>query len=282
MLVEIGGTVGDIESLPFLEAIRQLGNELGRERAMFVHLTLLPWMPTAGELKTKPTQHSVKELLSVGIQPDLLLCRCGDKEIPANERRKIALFCNVSRSAVIQALDVDTIYQVPIAYHDQGFDARGLPLFRPRRRHGARTSTAGAASCARVREPEGEVTHRRGRQVHGAARRLQVAVRGADPWRLRQQREGRPGLDRLRDLRARRRRQPSRARARHPGAGRLRRARHRRQDPGGAVRARAQGAVLRHLLRHADGGDRGGAQPARPGRRVVDRVRPVPSMPWSA
>src|SRR5213075_2024693 len=94
VLVEIGGTVGDIEGLPFLEAIRQLGNELGRERTMFVHLTLLPWVPTAGELKTKPTQHSVKELLSVGIQPDLLVCRSGDKEIPANERRKIALFCN--------------------------------------------------------------------------------------------------------------------------------------------------------------------------------------------
>ena len=94
-LCEIGGTVGDIESTPFLEAIRQLANELGRERTMFVHLTLLPWVPPAGELKTKPTQHSVKELLSVGIQPDLLCCRSGDKEFPANERRKIALFCNV-------------------------------------------------------------------------------------------------------------------------------------------------------------------------------------------
>src|SRR6266702_2537137 len=91
----LGGTVGDIESLPFLEAIRQVGNEVGRERVMYVHLTLLPWVPTAGELKTKPTQHSVKELLSVGIQPDLLVCRSGDKEIPANEQRKIALFCNV-------------------------------------------------------------------------------------------------------------------------------------------------------------------------------------------
>ena len=89
---------------------------------MFVHLTLLPWVPTAGELKTKPTQHSVKELLSVGIQPDLLVCRCGDKEIPANERRKIALFCNVKPERVIEARDVDTIYQVPIAYHEQGFD----------------------------------------------------------------------------------------------------------------------------------------------------------------
>ena len=94
VLVEIGGTVGDIESLPFLEAIRQLGNELGPERAMFVHLTLVPYIPSAGELKTKPTQHSVKELLNVGIQPQMLLCRC-DRPIPENERRKIALFCNV-------------------------------------------------------------------------------------------------------------------------------------------------------------------------------------------
>src|SRR5271163_3121669 len=109
VLVEIGGTVGDIEGLPFLEAIRQLGNELGRERTMYVHLTLLPWVPTAGELKTKPTQHSVKELLSVGIQPDMLLCRC-DREISADARRKIALFCNLRESRVIPALDVETIY----------------------------------------------------------------------------------------------------------------------------------------------------------------------------
>ena len=94
VLVEIGGTVGDIESLPFLEAIRQLGNELGPDLAMFVHLTLVPYIPSAGELKTKPTQHSVKELLNVGIQPQMLLCRC-DRPIPDNERRKIALFCNV-------------------------------------------------------------------------------------------------------------------------------------------------------------------------------------------
>jgi CTP synthase len=121
VLCEIGGTVGDIESLPFLEAIRQLANELGRQQTMFVHLTLLPYIPSAGELKTKPTQHSVKELLSVGIQPDILLCR-SDREIPEGERRKIALFCNVIQESVIQALDVKTIYQVPISYHEQGLD----------------------------------------------------------------------------------------------------------------------------------------------------------------
>jgi CTP synthase len=128
VLVEIGGTVGDIESLPFLEAIRQLGNELGPERAMFVHLTLVPYIPSAGELKTKPTQHSVKELLNVGIQPQMLLCRC-DRPIPENERRKIALFCNVQPRAVIAALDVDTIYAVPIAYHAEGMDREVLRHF---------------------------------------------------------------------------------------------------------------------------------------------------------
>jgi len=128
VLVEIGGTVGDIESLPFLEAIRQLGNELGREHAMFVHLTLVPFIPSAGELKTKPTQHSVKELQNVGIQPQMLLCRC-DRPIPENERRKIALFCNVRPEAVVAALDADTIYAVPISYHAEGMDREVLRHF---------------------------------------------------------------------------------------------------------------------------------------------------------
>ena len=128
VLIEIGGTVGDIESLPFLEAIRQLGNELGPARVMFVHLTLVPYIPSAGELKTKPTQHSVKELLNVGIQANMLICRC-DRPIPPNERRKIALFCNVRQEAVVPALDVDTIYQVPISYHAEGMDREVLRHF---------------------------------------------------------------------------------------------------------------------------------------------------------
>ena len=128
VLVEIGGTVGDIESLPFLEAIRQLGNELGPRETMFVHLTLVPYIPSAGELKTKPTQHSVKELQNVGIQPQMLLCRC-DRPIPANERRKIASFCNVRPEAVVAALDVDTIYTVPISYHAEGMDREVLRHF---------------------------------------------------------------------------------------------------------------------------------------------------------
>ena len=154
VLCEIGGTVGDIESLPFLEAIRQLGNELGRERTLFVHLTLVPWIPSAGEIKTKPTQHSVKELLGLGIQPDILLCRC-DRPLPESQRRKIALFCNVRESRVIQAIDVDTIYEVPNAYHLEGFDREVCAHF------GIETAspdlTGWREIVTRIRRPEGEV-----------------------------------------------------------------------------------------------------------------------------
>jgi CTP synthase len=128
VLVEIGGTVGDIEGLPFFEAIRQLGNELPRRSAVYIHLTLLPFIPSAGELKTKPTQHSVKELRSIGIQPDILLCRT-DRPIPKEERRKLSLFCNVRESAVIEARDVDNVYAVPQAYHAAGLDSEVLAAF---------------------------------------------------------------------------------------------------------------------------------------------------------
>lgn len=121
-MVEIGGTVGDIESLPFLEAIRQMGVELGAGNSLFMHLTLLPYVPTAGELKTKPTQHSVKELRSIGIQPDILLCR-SDRPLPDDERRKISLFTNVEERAVISAVDVDTIYKIPLLLHEQNLDS---------------------------------------------------------------------------------------------------------------------------------------------------------------
>ena len=120
-IVEVGGTVGDIESLPFLEAIRQMGIEEGRNNTCFIHLTLLPYIPTAGELKTKPTQHSVKELREIGIQPDILLCRA-DRSIPVEERRKIALFCNVMPEAVIECLDADSIYKIPGMLHEQMLD----------------------------------------------------------------------------------------------------------------------------------------------------------------
>lgn len=128
VLCEIGGTAGDIEAMPFMEAIRQLGNDLPRGTAVYVHLTLMPWIAAAGELKTKPTQHSVKELRSIGITPDILLVRA-DREIPQAERRKLSLFCNVRESAVIQALDVKSIYDVPKAYHEEGLDEEVLAAF---------------------------------------------------------------------------------------------------------------------------------------------------------
>jgi CTP synthase len=156
VLVEIGGTVGDIEALPFFESIRQLGNDLPRGHAVYVHLTLLPYIPSAGELKTKPTQHSVKELRSIGIQPDILLCR-SDREIPVEERRKLALFCNVRDSAVIEARDVGTIYDVPRAYHEAGLDREVLAAFgiEPAPKP---DMTRWNSVSERIHNPEGEVT----------------------------------------------------------------------------------------------------------------------------
>jgi CTP synthase len=156
VLVEIGGTVGDIEALPFFEAIRQLGNDLPRDTCIYIHLTLLPYIPSAGELKTKPTQHSVKELRSIGIQPDILLCRT-DRPIPVEERRKMGLFCNVRPEAVIEARDVESIYDVPIAYHHEGLDrevlrAFGLP------EEGSPDLSRWLDISERLHNPEGEVT----------------------------------------------------------------------------------------------------------------------------
>lgn len=156
VLCEIGGTVGDIESLPFLEAIRQQANELGPERSMFIHLTLLPHLTSAGELKTKPTQHSVRELQSVGIQADLLLCR-SDRIIPDDARRKIALFCNVAQERVISAPDVSTIYEVPLVYHEQGFDVEvckhfGIDVEREP------DLSRWEQIVERIKKPEGEVS----------------------------------------------------------------------------------------------------------------------------
>ncbi|WP_422376481.1 CTP synthase [Roseibium sp.] len=155
VLVEIGGTVGDIEGLPFFEAIRQLGNDLPRGDVVYVHLTLMPYIPSAGEMKTKPTQHSVKELRSIGIQPDILMIRC-DRPIPETEKRKLSLFCNVRESAVIPAYDVKSIYDVPIAYHKEGLDDEVLAAF------GLKGTPAPALDrwegiSAAVANPEGEV-----------------------------------------------------------------------------------------------------------------------------
>ena len=155
VLCEIGGTVGDIESLPFIEAIRQLRNELGRERTCSVHVTLVPYIAAAGELKTKPTQHSVRELTALGVQPEILLCRC-EKPLPDSDRAKIALFCNVRKEAVIPALDASSIYAVPLQYHAEGLDAEVL-------RHFGLASEAPDVGrwvdiVDRYQNPEGEVT----------------------------------------------------------------------------------------------------------------------------
>src|SRR6266700_561440 len=179
VLVEIGGTVGDIEGLPFFEAIRQLKNELPREHAVYIHLTLLPFIPSAGELKTKPTQHSVKELRSIGIQPDILLCRT-DRETPKEERRKLGLFCNVRESAVIEARDVDNIYAVPEAYHAAGLDDEVLAAF------GIAPKIPPALQSwhtinERIRNPEGNVraaqfAHERDVPYFGICFGMQMAV----------------------------------------------------------------------------------------------------------
>ena len=155
ILCEIGGTVGDIESLPFLEAIRQLGNELGHEQTCFLHVTLLPYIAAAGELKTKPTQHSVKELQSVGIQPDILLCRT-EHPLPDEQRGKIGLFCNIRESAVILGLDVNNIYEVPLSYHEQGLDREVVRHFGLEDK--APDLTAWEHICDGIASPDSEVT----------------------------------------------------------------------------------------------------------------------------
>ena len=262
VLVEIGGTVGDIEGLPFFEAIRQLGNDLPRGHVVFIHLTLLPFIPTAGELKTKPTQHSVKELRSIGVQPHILLCRC-DREIPRDERRKLALFCNVRESAVIEARDARSIYDVPALYHAAGLDREVLAAFgiepapKPNMGRWDRVSNA-------YHNPEGEVSIAivgkytglkdayksliEALNHGGMANKVRVKLdwieseifESADPA---------PRLEGVNGILV-------------PGGFGSRGAEG--KILGGAVRARAQGALFRHLLRDADGGHRGHALPRRP------------------
>jgi CTP synthase len=156
VLCEIGGTVGDIESLPFIEAIRQLRADLGRNNVVYIHVTLVPFIAAAGELKTKPTQHSVRELTSLGIQPDVLVCRC-ERPLPESERAKIALFCNVSPQAVIPALDAKSIYAVPLQYHAEGLDEAVLSAFGETSPPSPRL-TRWDDIIDRLDNPEGEVT----------------------------------------------------------------------------------------------------------------------------
>ena len=189
VIVEIGGTVGDIESLPFLEAIRQFRHEIGRENAIFIHLTLVPYIAAAGEVKTKPTQHSVRELMEIGIQPDILICRT-ERALSEDVKRKIALFCNVEFGAVIESRDVPTIYQIPLLFHEQGSTSASCTssaCWASARRISSqwRSMVQRVLAPARTRQDRGH------RQVHGSRRQLQERAGSADPRRHRQRRRRR-------------------------------------------------------------------------------------------
>ena len=264
VICEIGGTVGDIESLPFLEAIRQLRHELGRENTLFVHVTLVPWIAAAQELKTKPTQHSVKELRAIGIQPDILLCRT-ERLIPQDMKEKIALFCDVDVEAVITATDVDSVYEVPLTFAEQGVDEIVLRLLRIDAGRRA-TSAAGPTCCDRIKQSARRSVDRPGRQVRRVRGFLQEPERSPAARR--------PG--------ARRSRSTSTGSRPNGSSGPSASGELEGFDgilvPGGfgkrgiegmlqrhPLRARIQGPLFRHLPGHADHGDRVRAQRLRAG-----------------
>ncbi len=251
-IIEVGGTVGDIESLPFLEAIRQMGIQEGRNNACYIHLTLVPWIPTAGELKTKPTQHSVKELREIGIQPDILLCRA-DREIPAEEKRKIALFTNVQPEAVISALDADSIYKIPAMLHDQMLDeivchklgilARAADLSVWKKLVDAlehpqhEVNIAFVGKYVDLTESYKSLTES---LVHaGIHTRSKVNIHYIDSEDIEKNGASATGGDGC-----------------DSGSRRFRQARYRRQDRGDPLCARKQGALSRHLSGHATRRDR--------------------------
>ena len=193
-LVEIGGTVGDIESLPFLEAIRQFRLDVGPQNAIFIHLTLVPWIGAARELKTKPTQHSVRELRAIGIQPDILMCRC-DRPLPIDMKRKIASFCNVTEDAVITARDVESIYEVPLTLSAEGIDEIVVKLLDlPYKR---KDLNDWQELVHKIKNPQGEVNDRHRGQVRVLRGFLQITLRGVAPRRCGQQCRGQTGLDRI-------------------------------------------------------------------------------------
>ena len=270
VIVEIGGTVGDIESLPFLEAIRQLRHELGRDNTLFVHVTLVPFIAAAQELKTKPTQHSVKELRAIGIQPDILLCR-SERPLPPDMKEKIALFCDVDPLAVITARDVESVYECPLVFAEQGVDdialrllamdapPRDLTRWREmvgRMKHPARQVSIGLVG--KYVEYEDSYKSLKEALLHGGlAHDARVDITWIEAERL----EWPQAMAQLEALR------------RHPGARRLRQARHRRDAGAHPLRARSQGPLLRHLPGHANPGDRIRAQRVRTRQRQLHRVR---------
>ena len=240
MITEIGGTVGDIESLPFLEAIRQLQTELGRDRCIFVHLTLVPFIGHAGELKTKPTQHSVNELRRIGIQPDMVVCR-SEEALSREIRQKIALFASLPVEAVISARDVDDIYKVPLMFRAEGVDDLILDHFKIEAPAPELGGLGGDGAARRRGARDG--AHRAGRQVRAARGRLPVRGRGAasTPASTTARRSTSSGSTRSRSTTSESR-APARRGRRHPDPRRLRRARHRGQDQRRALRARALGS----------------------------------------
>ena len=269
-MVEIGGTVGDIESLPFLEAIRQMGVELGRNHVLYMHLTLVPIVGGSGEIKTKPTQHSVKELRGIGIQPDILLCRCL-QPLPDEQRRKIALFTNVEERAVISAVDADDIYKIPMLLHEQGLD--DIVVDKLRLDVPATDLSEWRAVVAAKQNPEavvdigmvGKYVQIRDSYIslnealmHGGIKtRTRVNIHYFESQDI--ERTGTRG---------------ARQHGCDPGAGRLRRPRHRGQDPGDPLCAREPHSLSRHLSRDAARDHRIRAQRARPEGREQHRVRP--------
>ena len=270
VIVEIGGTVGDIESLPFLEAIRQFRKDVGRGNAINIHVTLVPYIAASDELKTKPTQHSVKELLSIGIQPDILLCRA-DRAIPEEMKKKIALFCNVDEPAVITARDVATIYECPLAFAREGLDQIVLDyLSLP---HSERDLGEVGPDRQPLEEPRRRGDDRHRRQVRRARRLVQVAERGAPPRRHREQREGAPRVRRLGGPRDDGLPRDALAGRRHPRPGRVRPPRHRGDAPRHPLRPRDEGPLLRHLPRDAVRRHRVRAERLRADERQLHRVR---------
>ena len=270
VIVEIGGTVGDIESQPFLEAIRQLRQDVGRENTLYIHLTLVPFIGAAGELKTKPTQHSVRDLRAIGIQPDILLCRT-DRFLDQDIKRKIALFCDVDEEAVITAKDVSSIYEVPLVLAAEGLDRivlQRLSLPQTEAQHG-RLGRPGRSHQASERRGH----HSRRRQVRRLRGLVQEPQRGALPRRLQAPAAREHPLGRGRSARAAGRRAAARRRRRHSRARRLRRPRHPRHDARRDHRARARHPLLRHLLRLPVGDGRVRAQRLRHRRRRFDGMR---------
>ena len=269
-IIEIGGTVGDIESLPFLEAIRQLKTDLGRQNALYIHLTLVPFIKTSEELKTKPTQHSVMKLREIGIQPDILICRT-EQMLPPEIKAKIALFCNVDKDAVITAKDVESIYEVPLFFHYEGLDEKIVQLLNIWTR--APRLEKWEAIVQAIKNPRGSVDIAIvGKYVNlkdsykslnealihgGIANRCRVNLHFVDSEKV--QKEGAEKLG------GRGRRDPGSRRVWRPG--------HRREDSGHPVRAGKSDSLLRDLSGHAAGGRRIRPQRLRPEGGQQQRIQ---------